>query len=125
MYTKRQLNRPKSSIVRPSKIYTNWDFWLENKPSGNYAPAYWLVQNYQIGSWGHLSFEGAKAFILCEPILDFFQLYVSFSLLARASRSFAGGQAHNQHEIQLASAFINTMQNKVNLDLVIFRSAKM
>jgi hypothetical protein len=20
---------------RPSKIYPNWDFWLENKPSGN------------------------------------------------------------------------------------------
>jgi NADH:ubiquinone oxidoreductase subunit len=23
--------------ARPSKIYPNWDFWLENKPSGNPA----------------------------------------------------------------------------------------
>jgi hypothetical protein len=23
------------SILRPSKIYPNWDFWFENKPSGN------------------------------------------------------------------------------------------
>jgi hypothetical protein len=24
-----------SSIARPSKVYTNWDFWFEKKPSGN------------------------------------------------------------------------------------------
>jgi hypothetical protein len=23
------------SIARPSKIYPNWNFWFENKPSGN------------------------------------------------------------------------------------------
>jgi hypothetical protein len=23
------------SIAKPSKIYPNWDFWFENKPSGN------------------------------------------------------------------------------------------
>jgi hypothetical protein len=28
-------NIPTSSIVRPSKIYPYWDFWYENKPSGN------------------------------------------------------------------------------------------
>jgi hypothetical protein len=26
---------PTSSIVRPSQIYPNWDFWIENIPSGN------------------------------------------------------------------------------------------
>jgi hypothetical protein len=26
---------PTSSIERPYKIYTNWDFWFEKKPSGN------------------------------------------------------------------------------------------
>jgi hypothetical protein len=26
-----------ASIARPSKIYPNWDFWSENKPSGNPA----------------------------------------------------------------------------------------
>jgi hypothetical protein len=26
-----------SSIARPSKVYPNWDFWFENKPSGNTA----------------------------------------------------------------------------------------
>jgi uncharacterized protein involved in tolerance to divalent cations len=26
-----------SSIARPSKIYPNWDFWLENIPSGNHG----------------------------------------------------------------------------------------
>jgi hypothetical protein len=24
-------------LARPSKIYPNWDFWCENKPSGNPA----------------------------------------------------------------------------------------
>jgi hypothetical protein len=24
-----------SPFARPSKIYPNWDFWFENKPSGN------------------------------------------------------------------------------------------
>jgi hypothetical protein len=26
---------PRFSKARPSKIYPNWDFWFENKPSGN------------------------------------------------------------------------------------------
>jgi hypothetical protein len=26
---------PRFFIARPSKIYLNWDFWFENKPSGN------------------------------------------------------------------------------------------
>jgi hypothetical protein len=28
---------PTSSVVRPFKIGPNWDFWLENIPSGNPA----------------------------------------------------------------------------------------
>jgi hypothetical protein len=31
------INIPTSSIARPSKIYPNWDFLLENMPSGNPA----------------------------------------------------------------------------------------
>jgi hypothetical protein len=27
-------NIPTSFIARPSKAYTNWDFWFEKKPSG-------------------------------------------------------------------------------------------
>jgi hypothetical protein len=34
-YSKRSLNIPTFCIPRPSKIYPNWDFWLENTPSGN------------------------------------------------------------------------------------------
>jgi hypothetical protein len=30
-----------TSILRPSKIYSNWDFWFENKPPGNPA---WRVK---------------------------------------------------------------------------------
>jgi hypothetical protein len=26
---------PRFFIARPYKIYPNWDFWFENKPSGN------------------------------------------------------------------------------------------
>jgi hypothetical protein len=26
---------PRFSIARPTKIYPSWDFWFENKPSGN------------------------------------------------------------------------------------------
>jgi hypothetical protein len=34
-YSKGPLNIPTFSILRSSKIYPNWDFWFENKPSGN------------------------------------------------------------------------------------------
>jgi hypothetical protein len=33
-YSKWSSNVPTFTIQRPSKIYTNWDFWFENKPSG-------------------------------------------------------------------------------------------
>jgi hypothetical protein len=29
------INIPTSTPTRPSKIYPNLDFWLENEPSGN------------------------------------------------------------------------------------------
>jgi hypothetical protein len=32
--TKKQ-NIPTFSIPKPFKIYQYWDFWFENKPSGN------------------------------------------------------------------------------------------
>jgi hypothetical protein len=35
MYTKWLQYIPTSSITRPSKIYPKWDFWFENRPSGN------------------------------------------------------------------------------------------
>jgi hypothetical protein len=34
-YSKWLLNIQTFLILRPSKIYPNWDFWFENKPSGN------------------------------------------------------------------------------------------
>jgi hypothetical protein len=34
-YSKWPKNISAFSILRPSKIYPNWDFWFENKPSGN------------------------------------------------------------------------------------------
>jgi hypothetical protein len=37
-YSKWSYNIPIFSIPRPSKIYTNKDFWYENKPSGNPDP---------------------------------------------------------------------------------------
>jgi hypothetical protein len=39
-YTKGPKNIPTSSIVRHYKIYPNWYFWFENKPSGNPAFGY-------------------------------------------------------------------------------------
>jgi hypothetical protein len=35
IYTEGPQNIPRFSIARPPKIYPNWDFWFENKPSGN------------------------------------------------------------------------------------------
>jgi hypothetical protein len=35
IFSKRPKNIPTFSIPRPSKIYPSWDFWFENKPSGN------------------------------------------------------------------------------------------
>jgi hypothetical protein len=34
-YSKWSWNITTFSISRPSKFYPNWDFWFENKPSGN------------------------------------------------------------------------------------------
>jgi hypothetical protein len=34
-YTKCPWNITAFSIPRPYKFYQNWDFWFENKPSGN------------------------------------------------------------------------------------------
>jgi hypothetical protein len=34
-YSKWPQNIPTFSILRPYKIYPDWDFWLENIPSGN------------------------------------------------------------------------------------------
>jgi hypothetical protein len=34
-------NIPTFSILRPTKIYSNSDFWLEKEPSGN--PAFYLI----------------------------------------------------------------------------------
>jgi hypothetical protein len=41
IYSKWPYNVPTLSIPRPSKIYPKWDFWFENKPSGN-PDAGWL-----------------------------------------------------------------------------------
>jgi hypothetical protein len=37
-YSRWLLNISAFSTLRPSKIYPDWDFWFENKPSGNPAP---------------------------------------------------------------------------------------
>jgi hypothetical protein len=42
-------------LARPSKIYPNWDFWFENKPSGNPDMAtgyFWLFDEdfFVVGS---------------------------------------------------------------------------
>jgi hypothetical protein len=34
-YSNHQIYRHYPFYVRPSNIYPNWDFWFENKPSGN------------------------------------------------------------------------------------------
>jgi hypothetical protein len=36
-YSQRPYNISTFSNLRPSKICTNWNFWFENKPSGNPA----------------------------------------------------------------------------------------
>jgi endo-beta-N-acetylglucosaminidase D len=41
----RKIVHPESSIERISKICPNWDFWFENKPSGNPA-----LSQYNVGS---------------------------------------------------------------------------
>jgi hypothetical protein len=35
--------------LRPSKIFPNWDFWFENKPSGSPAADRENVDNWQLG----------------------------------------------------------------------------
>jgi hypothetical protein len=40
-YFKWSKNIPTFPVPRPSKIYPNWDFWFENRPSGN--PVGWYI----------------------------------------------------------------------------------
>jgi hypothetical protein len=35
MFQMNKKNVPTFSIPKPNKTYPNWDFWFENKPSGN------------------------------------------------------------------------------------------
>jgi hypothetical protein len=43
--TKCPKNTPTSFIARPSKMYPNWNFWSENKPSGD--PLLWSFQFFK------------------------------------------------------------------------------
>jgi hypothetical protein len=36
------------SNQRPSKIYPNWDFWFEIKPSGNPGPAFHVAEHNEL-----------------------------------------------------------------------------
>jgi hypothetical protein len=41
---------PTSFIAIPSKIYPNWNFWFENKPSGNPASLSPSVLTMELGA---------------------------------------------------------------------------
>jgi hypothetical protein len=43
------------STARTSKIYPTWDFWLENKPSGNPGMDFYLAGRVtRLGEFSHL-----------------------------------------------------------------------
>jgi hypothetical protein len=59
------------SIPRPSKFYKNWDFWFENKPSGNPAPDFNLETKNSFEQTGRRFFLSLSQFTflsLCKPI---------------------------------------------------------
>ena len=58
--------------------------------------------------------------LLYLPISTFFQIYVIASMLARASRSYAGGHAHGEHETHLVLAYINHVKARIESELVSF-----
>ena len=41
-------------------------------------------------------------------------------MLARASRSYAGGHAHGEHETHLVLAYINDVKSRIESELVSF-----
>jgi hypothetical protein len=43
------INIPTFSIARPPKNYPNWDFWFENKPSGNPARTHVASLVHEVG----------------------------------------------------------------------------
>jgi hypothetical protein len=53
-YSKWTSTMPTFSIPRPSKIYPNWDFWFENKTSGNpdRGPTFCFSKHYPQKSFG-------------------------------------------------------------------------
>jgi hypothetical protein len=61
---------PTFSILRPSKIYPNWDFWFENIPSGN--PAFDVLDTMTILKISGLrSPSGLPDFVFSNPISKF------------------------------------------------------
>jgi hypothetical protein len=61
-YSKWQYNISTFSNLRTSKIYPNWDFWFENKPSGSPDTdrEYAMRTGYVIVEESETSFSGAK-----------------------------------------------------------------
>jgi hypothetical protein len=59
-YSKLPNNIKRFSNIRPSKIYPNWDFWFENKPSGNPAP--WLNRVFPLKMRFQSNFSLAEKF---------------------------------------------------------------
>jgi hypothetical protein len=60
---------PTSSIAIPSKIYPNFEFWFENKPSGNpdatsinITAARWYIFNPKIPIWVYVGMEMVGTF---------------------------------------------------------------
>jgi hypothetical protein len=75
-YTKWPYNIPTFSILRPSKIYPNRDFWFENIPSGNpgtncsrptrlhYSDNFCLALNYV----GHVLVSKSRIWNQCDQM---------------------------------------------------------
>jgi hypothetical protein len=71
IYSKGRENIQTFSIPRPSKIYPNLDFWLENIPSGNPTLNREKILNgfggFEFGLDGHMPATYVCAFVLLVP----------------------------------------------------------
>jgi hypothetical protein len=64
------------SKPRPSKIYPNWDFWFENKPSGNPASSASVARHHFSCKNGLTNLRSIFLAIFCAPQAHLQQLHL-------------------------------------------------
>jgi hypothetical protein len=82
-YFKWRLTIPAFSILGPSKIYPNWDFWSENKPSVNPGVHYTCSLRCLVSWWRHFIRRFWNQTLTCRIKVFYFSTGISETVARR------------------------------------------